>query len=299
VLPSPGPALSTHPGARRLEIALADGDRLAVHALAGTSGVRVHLFHGLSGDADADYVRRTAALLAGRGHEVWAANHRGCGAGRGLARGPYHSGSSADLAAVLAASRDEAPDRVHLALGFSLSGNALLLAAAEQRAPWLAGLIAVSPPLDLAAAARDVHRGPARLYELRFLLRLRRALRERVEDGLLPGFPPIPWHASLRAFDDLYTAPAGGFRDAEDYYARCSAGPRLAAVREPGVIVTAADDPFVRPAPLCAFPRPAHLALHLEAHGGHASFLERDGLGYGHWLDGALLHYVEALARRA
>ncbi|HEX6885425.1 MAG TPA: alpha/beta fold hydrolase [Planctomycetota bacterium] len=268
-----------------------------MHALPGASGVRVHLFHGLSGDADADYVRRTAAVLRERGHEVWAANHRGCGAGRGLARGPYHSGSSADLAAVLASSHAEAPDRVHVAIGFSLSGNALLLAAAEQRAPWLAGLIAVSPPLDLAAAARDVHRGLARLYELRFLLRLRRALRERVEDGLLARCPRVPWHLSLRAFDDLYTAPAGGFRDSGDYYARCSAGPRLAEVRTPGVIIAARDDPFVRPGPLRACARPPWLALHLEDHGGHTAFLERDGLGWRHWLDGALTHYVETLAR--
>ena len=70
LLPVRGAPLSRHPGAERHEIALGDGDRLVVHALAGTSGVRVHLFHGLSGDADSDYVRRTAAVLAARGHSV-------------------------------------------------------------------------------------------------------------------------------------------------------------------------------------------------------------------------------------
>jgi len=34
---------------------------------------------------------------------------------------------------------------VHLAIRFSLSGNALLLMAAERRAPWLQGLISVNP----------------------------------------------------------------------------------------------------------------------------------------------------------
>jgi uncharacterized protein len=302
LLPSTGAVLSTHPAATRREVALDDGDRLVAHALPGTSGVRVHLFHGLSGDADADYVRRSAAVLGARGHEVWAANHRGCGAGRGLARRPYHSGSSADVAAVLAASRAEAPERAHLAVGFSLSGNALLLAAAEERVPWLAGLVAVSPPLDLARAARDIHRGLARLYELRFLLRLRRAIREREEDGLASRHHSIPRLASLRELDELYTAPEGGFRDADDYYERCSAGPRLARVQVPGVILAAGDDPFLDPAPFQSFALPPGLRLHVEPCGGHAAFLERDGggaLGWRHWLDGALVHYVEALAAAA
>src|SRR5204863_9481556 len=101
-----------------------------------------------------------------------------------LAARPYHSGSSADLAAVLTASHNEAPELVHLALGFSLSGNALLLMAAEQRAPWLSGLVSVNPPVDLARAALHIHRGLCRIYELRFVWRLRRALAERERDGL-------------------------------------------------------------------------------------------------------------------
>jgi predicted alpha/beta-fold hydrolase len=258
--------------------------------------VRVHLFHGLSGDVDSDYVRRAAAVLAARGHSVWAANHRGCGAGRGLAARPYHSGSSADLAAVLAASRAEAPGLAHLALGFSLSGNALLLMASEHRAPWLRGLIAVNPPVDLARAAHDVHRGLCRLYELRFLWRLGRAVRERERDGLARRRHDIPLAASLRDFDELYTAPEGGFADAADYYARCSAGPRLVEVTTPGVILTAADDPFVSPAAYSGLALSERLLLHVEDCGGHVAYLERHGAGFRRWLDGALAHYVDALA---
>lgn len=286
-------------GARRIELTLADGDRLVAHALppAGKpSGVRVHLFHGLSGDADVDYMRRSAAVLRARGHEVWAANHRGCGAGRGLAARPYHSGSSADLAAVLAASHAEAPELRHMALGFSLSGNALLLMAAEARAPWLAGLIAVNPPIDLERTSADIHRGACRFYELRFLLRLRRAIAERQRAGLVSRAYRIPPFASLRELDDLYTAPEGGFADSADYYARCSAGPRLVAITTRGVVLTAADDPIVAVEAFHAARWPASLFLHVEPHGGHVGYLTRAGLGVRSWLDGALAHYVEQLA---
>jgi hypothetical protein len=296
VLGVAGEPLSRRAAGRRVEVELGDGDRLVVHAFGGTSGVRVHLFHGLSGDADSDYMQRTADALLARGHEVWAANHRGCGAGQGLAARPYHSGSSADLAAVLAASRAEAPGRTHLALGVSLSGNALLLLAAEGRAPWLAGLLAINPPLDLARVAADIHHGANRLYELRFVRRLRRAIVARQRAGLVSAHYRIPLLASLREFDELYTAPEGGFADANDYYARCSAGPRLATITTPGVILTAADDPIVALATFTALTLPPALALHVEPHGGHVGYLERDGLGVRPWLAPALVHYVEALA---
>lgn len=291
-----GEPLSTRAGGRRVEVVLEDGDRLVVHAFAGSSGVRVHLFHGLSGDADSDYMRRTADVLLARGHEVWAANHRGCGAGAGLAAKPYHSGSSADVAAVLAASRAEAPGRAHVALGISLSGNALLLMASEARAPWLAGLVAVNPPLDLARTSDAIHRGANRLYELRFVLRLRRAIAARQAAGLVSPHYRIPLRASLREVDELYTAPEGGFASADDYYLRCSAGPRVGAITTPGVILTAADDPIVEREAFAALALPPALHLHVEPHGGHVGYLARAGLGARAWLPDALRHYVEALA---
>ena len=41
---------------------------------------------------------------------------------------------------------------------------------------------------------------------------------------------------SIRAFDEVFTAPRNGFRDAEDYYSLCSASPSL------GVHVRAAGE---------------------------------------------------------
>ena len=296
LLPVGARELSTDSAGVRHEVPLPDGDRLVVRAFAGTSGLRVHLFHGLSGSADADYMRRTAHALRARGHAVWAVNHRGCGEGRGLARGPYHAGSAEDLAAVLQASREDGEDARHVAIGFSLSGNALVLGLARGLVPEDTGWIAVCPPVDIARTTDDLRRGLRRLYELRFLWRLRRAVRERRLDGLAERDVDIPLFASLRAFDGLYTAPEGGFRDADDYYARCSCGPHLADVRTPGVVLAAADDPFVDPRAYDAVRVPEEVLLHLERTGGHVGFLERRGRGIGRWLDEALVHYVEALA---
>jgi predicted alpha/beta-fold hydrolase len=297
LLPARGRALLR--GARRREIALPDGDRLVLFELAGSSGTRVHLFHGLSGDVEADYMLRTARALGAAGHEVWLVNHRGCGAGRGLAAGPYHSGVTTDMQAVLAASRADAPDRLHLVIGFSLSGNVALLLAAQRLAPLPDGLIAVSPPVDLARASVAIGRGPSRLYELRFMLRLRKAVRERERAGLVRERIAIPRLASLIEFDDLYTAPRAGFANGADYYRRCSSLPHLASIATPAVILTAADDPFVDAGAYRDASLPDNLRLHVEPVGGHMGYLARDGIGWDRWLDGALAHYVAELERLA
>jgi predicted alpha/beta-fold hydrolase len=299
VLPARGRGAELLRAARRREVALADGDRLVLFELPGASGVRVHLFHGLSGDVEADYMLRAARALAAAGHEVWLVNHRGCGAGRGLAAGPYHSGVCADMQAVLAASRADAPERVHVVIGFSLSGNVALLLAAQRLGPLPDGLIAVSPPVDLARASAAIHRGLCRVYELRFVWRLRKAVRERERDGLVRERCRIPPLASLLEFDDLYTAPRAGFANGADYYHRCSSLPHLAAIEVPGVIVTAADDPFVDAEAYRAAPLPQSLALHIEPTGGHVGYLARRGFGWSRWLDGALAHYVAELVRAA
>ncbi|HWQ10096.1 MAG TPA: alpha/beta fold hydrolase, partial [Holophaga sp.] len=131
-----------------LRLPLGDGDALAVRLARGTSSVVVHLFHGLGGSADADYMRRSATLFASQGHTVLAANHRGAGEGRGLAARPYHMGCTTDMAAVLAHGRRLFPDRTHVAVGFSLSATVLLLLLGRDARAGLASpdlAIAVNP----------------------------------------------------------------------------------------------------------------------------------------------------------
>ncbi len=295
LIPSRGARIAT-PGWDRRELQLDDGDRLALFTRPGVSGVRVHLFHGLAGDANADYMRRTAVVLGAQGHELWAVNHRGCGAGRGLARQPYHSGKTVDVQAVLAASRREAPDRLHIVIGFSLSGNIALLHDVEGREPRPDAVIAVNPPVDLLNATRKMDRGLNRLYQLRFILRLRRAVQERERRGLTTRHYEIPWRATMFEFDDMFTAPECGFESGLDYYLKASTVNHLAAISTPTVILTSADDPFVDASVFDRVGLSPSVFLHVEPRGGHVGYLARRGvLLWGRWLEGALLHYVTEL----
>ena len=306
VLPIPAPPLGAAHGDRRREVPLDDGDRLVLFERAPAAPpptadgrpVRTHLFHGLSGAADADYMRRAAAALAAEGHGVWSVNHRGAGDGAGLAQGIYHSGRSDDMRAVLAASRADDPDGLHLVVGFSLSGNVGLKLLAEGEGALPDGLVAVNPPCDLHDASVRISAGLNRLYDLRFVWRLRRALAERARAGGAPA-PRVPLRSTLWDMDELVTAPRGGFADARDYYARCSTIDRLTEVTRPVALVTAADDPFVDGRAVAAAPRAPWVHVHLEPVGGHMGYLERRGAGWGSWLTDALVHHARELVRLA
>lgn len=297
LLPSPPLARPSE----RVEIAVSDGDRLVARYFAPPrpSGAIVSLFHGLSGDIDADYMHRTTALALARGHAVLCVNHRGCGEGAHLARRPYHSGRAEDLAAAIAWGRARHPDYRHGAIGFSLSANALLLLLGRRPdSPQPDFAIAVNAPIMLARSSEALTRGLNRIYDVRFVTQLRRHLAGRARAGLETPYA-IPRLATVRDFDQLYTAKAGGFADRADYYARSSAKPGLADIRVPTVLLHADDDPFV---PVGDY-RDAALSpschLHIERTGGHMGYLtdRPTPLGTKRWLDYALDAFLEALVQ--
>ncbi len=291
------PGETFHQASEPLRIPLPDGDQLTGSHYPGETDGLVLVFHGLGGDDQAHYVRRTVALARRLGHHVWTLNHRGCGSGRGLARRPYHSGSGDDLGAAFAAARVLHPGLRQLAVAYSLSANALLLnlgGGLPEPAAQPDAAIAVNPPVDLAACSAAIHQGLSRLYELRFIRRCRQAIHQRVEDGLIPDTYPTRPFMSLKAFDDAYTSPAAGFLGAEDYYARCSARPHLSAITVPTAILMAKDDPFIPWQHAAAAALPPMVHLHLEPSGGHMGYLSRDLPGY-RWLPYAVAHYARQL----
>ena len=284
-LPSLTPPL---PWERRI-LELGDGDRLALRFLPGATGVSVVLFHGLGGSVDGHYMRRVAAQLHAQGHGVMAVNHRGAGEGRGLALEPYHSGSTRDMAAALALGRQLFPGQLQLALGFSISANMLLLLLGRDGALGLPDrAIAVNPPADLEACSRRLLRGFNLAYDQYFVQRLRREVMGR------PGTLDMPPTRTLRAFDQVYTAPRAGFPTRLAYYEACSCGPHLGAIRVPTVIISSLDDPFAPAADVLKWALPPGVQLHAEATGGHMGYVTRNRPDH-RWLDYALDHYVNAL----
>ncbi len=261
----------------RTRLELADGDFLDLDWVRGGHGRLAIIAHGLEGNSAQQYVRGMAETLHAARWDVLAWNFRGCSAEPNRLLRAYHSGDTADLAAVIAHAAADYP-RIAL-VGFSLGGNVVLKYLGEAPPhPAILAAAAISVPLDLASSARalDRRRGN-RLYLRRFLV----SLIAKIEAKAL-HFPGALNTAGLQAigsfqeFDDRYTAPLHGFRDAEDYWRRSSARQFLSGISRPTLILNARNDPFLTAKSMPAAEAAANPWLFLEApeSGGHVGFLD-------------------------
>jgi len=271
-----------------------ENERIHTTYIKGETNIVVYLFHGLGGSAEATYMKRTANIARSLGHHVFINNHRGCGAGIGLASEPYHSGRAEDLSRVIAFGREKLARHYHIAIGFSLSANALLLLSAKIRADILPDVaIAVNGPIHLDHASIKLTQGLNRIYDKRFVLELSKYIeKNRPKDiSLLKGIK------TLRDFDEKLTAPIGGFGSRTNYYKVCSSHQYLSLIKIPVVLLTAEDDPFVNFNDYKIAEISGTTVLHIEKHGGHMGYLDRKGTGYSRWLDEALLSYLLAASQ--
>ncbi len=266
-----------------------------------TSRPTIVIHHGLEGSSDAHYVRGIAAKAFARGFNAVRLNQRNCGGTEHLSQGLYHSGLSQDVVRLLTelAQRDGLPSFV--VAGYSLGGNvALRLAGAfGDQIPRVKGVCAVSPTLDLTACMDLLERPANRIYQWHFMHSLRRRIRLKAK--LFPHLYDVRglgglW--SVRGFDDRYTAPHHGFKDAADYYHQMSSIRVVDRIRVPTLVITAEDDPFIA---VESFRAPVvqanpHLTVVITKHGGHCGFIEAPGNGSdGFWAEDAIVAFAERL----
>ena len=233
----------------RERLELPDGDFIDLE-WAGKGGRRLAILsHGLEADLESSYIQGMAAALVRRGWDVLAWNFRGCGGGPNRLLRMYHSGATEDLqAVVLHAIGNHPADSIDL-IGFSLGGN-LTLKYLGERPFELPGKIrravTFSVPCDLACSSRQLSIASNRIYMERFLVAMRSKVRAKklmFPDQLdLTGLERI---RTFQEFDDRYTAPIHGFRDAEDYWAKNSSRQFLPSIQVPTLLVNALNDPFL------------------------------------------------------
>ncbi|MDT8893713.1 hydrolase [Halomonas sp. I1] len=241
------------------------------------------LFHGLEGSVDSPYARHLLGAAQRRGWRAVLMHFRGCGTRPNRCPRAYHSGDTADARWLLENLARRYPAAPRVALGVSLGANMLLKLVAEDadNALGLSGAIAVAPPVDLSACADTLERGVARLYQRHLLEALKAKVAPRLARHELPlalTQKDLANCTTLRAYDDVITAPLHGFQNAADYYHRASAGPLLAGIQLPTLILHADDDPFMPPGLYDDMSLGAGIRLETARHGGHVGYVEwRDG----------------------
>ena len=292
ILPSP----RLRSKGKRVEIAVSGGDRLIGFVQEGTSNTIVYVFHGLAGSTDSAYMHRTSMLAQKMGHGVILLNHRGCGEGAGLASGPYHSGRAEDLSAAIGFGRSQFRRHRHVAVGFSISGNALLLLQSGRRGETKPdAAIAFNAPIHLERCSKLLSRGFNRLYDAKFYRQCRRDALRNSENTFLKG--SLPRFSTIYEFDRHFTAPAGGFADREEYYATCSTLELLREISTPTMVVTAKDDPFVPYDSYATAQFSNAVRFHAEEFGGHMGYISRakTPLGTRRWQDYAVSEALRSI----
>jgi hypothetical protein len=286
------------PDYRRERMELPDGDFLDLD-WAGEKQERVVLvLHGLEGSTDRPYMRGMLRRFVQGGWQGVGMNFRSCSGEMNRLLRVYHSGETKDLTAVLAHIKGKGGYREIALVGFSLGGNVVLKYLGEQGdqlPPELKRAVAISVPCDLVDSSRELNdRWDNGLYLKRFMRYLNEKLTHKLQQ--FPGQIQLPegrMPRNFTEFDDCFTAPVHGYRDATDYWTQASSKPGLANIQIPTLLLSARDDSFLSEScyPFEIAKNHAHLHLEVPAHGGHVGFVSTSADG-SYYSEGRAYEFV-------
>jgi len=283
---------------RRERIETPDGDFLDLDWSGNRSSGLAILLHGLEGDSKRAYMRGMAKALNNAGLDAVCLNFRGCSGECNKRLGFYHSGETEDLHTVISHVVERHTYSDIILVGFSLGGNVILKYLGEQGRqshPRIKKAVVFSVPCDLASSSEKINRSANGIYLKRFLRMLRKKIRMKMR--IMPdaindqGYRRIK---TFKEFDDRYTAPMFGFKDAEDYWEKASCKPFLGRIFVPTLLISAADDPFLTP--VCypyeeAAVNPL-LSLEVPQFGGHVGFIAFNGKGE-YWSESRAVLFIK------
>ena len=270
---------------QRERIETPDGDFLDLDwSRVGAKRLAVVL-HGLEGNSTRSYIMGMVKALNRSAWDALAVNFRGCGGEPNRKLRMYHSGETEDIQTVIRHVSELANYSELALVGFSLGGNVILKYLGEQRGKthsMIKAVVTISVPCDLKASSVRISALMNRLYLKRFLGMLHEKMKAKAlmapEKIDLRGYDKI---RTLKEFDDRYTAPLHGFKDAYDYYEKSSSRQFLNRISVPTLLINAADDPFLSAScyPVEEAKANPNLFLEVPKHGGHVGFMASNNDG--------------------
>jgi predicted alpha/beta-fold hydrolase len=262
----------------RERIVTPDNDFLDLDWLNQNSKKLLIISHGLEGNSQRAYIKGMAQAGYQSGFDILAWNYRGCSEEMNKVLRFYHSGATDDLATVVQhADSKKWYDEIYL-VGFSLGGNLTLKYLGEERnrPKSLKKAVTFSVPIDLHTSCLKISQPSNWIYSQRFL----RSLRKKVilKSTLIQGLDVSGLHKikTLHEFDDHFTGPIHGFKNALDYYQQCSAIRFVANIQIPTLLINAANDPFLSPEcyPHTLLRNHTFVQFETPQYGGHVGFTQ-------------------------
>ena len=267
---------------KRERITLYDGDFLDIdwsYSQSQQKNKVAVLFHGLEGNAQRPYMLALAKLLNNNGYDCAAVNLRGCSGEINKNFVSYHSGATDDVADVIEYIEKTKDYKECFLSGFSLGGNLILkyLGEDRKRPAFIKSAVAVSVPVSLYGSLNRLSTSENRIYSWSFLKDLRGKYKLKMNAFIdRTSAEDFKKMTSLRAFDELYTAPANGFENALDYYTKSSSLRFLSNIKIPTLLLNAKNDTFLDETcyPYEIADSNENFYLEVPEHGGHVGFFK-------------------------
>ncbi len=238
----------------------------------------VIISHGLEGNSKRAYVKGMVRACNMAGWDCLAWNYRSCSGEPNKQLRSYHSGATDDLALVIDHAKKTGKYCEIFLVGFSLGGNLTLVYLGRDKVDSIVKKAVVfSVPCDLKGSSMALAKPVNRFYMKRFLKMLHEKIKAKM--ALMPGkiddkdFEKIK---NFKGFDDRYTAPINGFKDAFDYWEKCSSKQFIKNISVPTLIVNARNDPCISDScyPVKEAMENSRVFLEIPDSGGHVGFIE-------------------------
>jgi len=242
--------------------------------------------HGLEGDAQRPYIQGMLKLFGRHGWDGAGLNFRGCSGELNRLPRSYHIGDTGDLQFVIRhILNNYRYDEIAL-FGFSLGGNVTLKYLGEQGKELpnvIKRAVAFSVPCHIESANVEIQKWFNRVYRNRFLNSLNAKLLAKAK--LFPEQVKLPEEGlpkTFQEFDDIYTGPIHGFRDAHEYWSSNSSIHFIPGIKIPVLLINAQDDTFLSPKcyPVELAEKMKNFYLEIPEKGGHVGFVTSDKDGF-------------------
>jgi predicted alpha/beta-fold hydrolase len=264
------------------------------------SKTRVLLIHGLEGSSESKYITATANHLNNKGLDAVCFNLRGCSGEDNLLLSTYHSGKTEDVDFVVTHLENNYDYENIIIIGFSLGGNLTLKYLgenAENLSSKIKGGIAVSVPVDIASAEKEMDKLKNKLYMEIFFKTMKNKVLEKAhkfpeynldKDKLFKA-------TKFKHLEYLYTVPVFGFKNPEDYWEKASSKPYILQINRPSLLINAKDDTFLSKEcyPFEEAKKSEFFHLEIPNYGVHVGFMSSFKPSENRWLEHRISTFIK------
>tara|TARA_R110001583_G_scaffold162719_1_gene314965 strand:+ start:19239 stop:20207 length:969 start_codon:yes stop_codon:yes gene_type:complete len=262
----------------RKRISTPDNDFLDLDFSTIDSNTLVIALHGLEGSSQSKYIVSAIHYLNTNKIDCVAFNQRGCSGEDNNNLYSYNSGKTDDLNTVINYITSNYTYKNIILLGYSMGGNITLKYMGEttQMLKEIKGAITISVPCDLEGSSTTLAKWQNTIYLNRFMTSLKEKTLLKLEK-----FPKNNIHkedllkaTTFEDFDTAITAPLFGFKNAKDYWTKCSSKQFIRAIKKPTLLINALDDSFLSKScyPIQEAKNHPYFNLELTKYGGHVGF---------------------------